>query len=70
MTLRDLRVHAGVTQEDMASACNLTQGAVSRWESGGGPPRKYHELICRKLDCSADELREAIADQRRAGGPA
>lgn len=65
MTLRDIRLRAGVTQLDLSAACNVTQGAVSQWETGLGPPRKYHDIICRKLDISADDLRQAIADQRR-----
>lgn len=69
LTLKDIRLRAGVTQLDLSTACNVTQGAVSRWESGTVPPRKYHAIICRKLDISAEDLRQAIADQRAEAAP-
>ena len=60
-TLRDLRIRANATQEQVARTCNVSQGAVSRWEKGENPPlRKYHPYLRRALRCTKDELQEAL----------
>ena len=39
--LRDLRQAAKMTQSEVAKALNVDQSAVSRWENGALPLRKY-----------------------------
>ena len=39
-TRRLIREQAGVTQEDVATAVNVSRAAVSRWESGDREPRR------------------------------
>ncbi|MCM1168046.1 MAG: helix-turn-helix transcriptional regulator [Ruminococcus sp.] len=38
-TLAMLRVRAGLTQDNVARALGVTQGAVSIWERGDGKPK-------------------------------
>ncbi len=61
MTLRELRKRAHRTQQEIGEAVNVSQGAVSHWESGDIPPlRKYRRLLCSALDCTPEELEDAI----------
>ena len=61
MTLRELRKDAHLTQQDMASICNVSQGAVSRWESGEFPiPRKYWKFYRSTFHVTDDEINKAI----------
>ena len=36
--IRELRVNKGLTQEQLATALNLSPQAISKWETGGGYP--------------------------------
>lgn len=57
MSLRDLRVRAGLTQWDVAKALQVDQSAVSYWERGKNPPlAKYHEPLARLYGVSVEEL--------------
>ena len=49
MTLAKLRIAAGLTQAEVAKALNVTQGAVSLWESGGGRPKLTKIPLLAKL---------------------
>lgn len=68
MTLRDLRESAKLKQHEVASACNVSQAAVSRWEAGEFPvPRKYWRF-CRSLyRVTDDELNDAINETMKKG---
>ncbi len=37
--IRSARIHAGLTQAELAERLATTQSVVSRWERGGGEPR-------------------------------
>lgn len=34
MNIKNVREAAGMSQNDLATALNITQGAVSQWENG------------------------------------
>lgn len=66
MTLRELRNRAHRTQQEIGNAVNVSQGAVSHWEIGDFPPlRKYRRLLCSALDCTPQELEDAINETVR-----
>ena len=69
MTLRDIRQDALLTQEDVAKICNVTQAAVSRWESGEYPiPRKYWKFYRSHFRLTDDEINDAINETMHIGG--
>lgn len=66
MTMRELRLSAGFLQVDVAKKMNVSQAAVSRWESGETQPCKKH---CKKLAklyrCSQEDLSASMEETRR-----
>lgn len=42
---REIRVSAGLSQDAIAEACDVSQGSVMRWESGLNRPRGRHVLV-------------------------
>jgi transcriptional regulator with XRE-family HTH domain len=61
LTLDALRKAADKTQQQVAEACNVSQAAVSRWESGEYPiPRKYWKFFRALYRVTDDELNKAI----------
>lgn len=57
MAIKNLREKHGLSQIDLANILNVTQGAVSQWESGQSKPRADVLIkLSRILDCSIDEL--------------
>lgn len=67
MSLKDLRVRAGLTQWDVARALQVDQSAVSYWERGRNPPlAKYHEPLARLYGVSVEEL-IAAQEMKRPG---
>lgn len=66
MSIKELRERAGVTQEQLALRMDVSQGAVSRWESGKTAPQsKLHKKLVRTLGCTVDELLSAIEEGKR-----
>lgn len=69
MTVHDritfFRQRAGITKSELATACDVTAGAVTQWENGGASPTGENQLrICRALGVSmgafwADEIEAA-----------
>lgn len=57
MTLKELRLKAGLTQEQVAKLVDVDQAAVSYWESGKYKPlRKYQRKLAKLYGCTVDEL--------------
>lgn len=52
----DLRKASGLTQKELADKCEVTQSAVSRWENGFPPLKKYRAKLVKLLDCTEDDL--------------
>ena len=61
MSLKELRLSSGVLQEEVAKKLNVTQSAVSYWESGKTKPcRKYHAKLAKLYGCTVDDVRQAL----------
>ena len=55
--LKILRVTKGLSQQELAKALGVTQGAVSQWETGIKQPNE--KMLCRLaevLECDSKEL--------------
>lgn len=62
--LTERRKAAGITQEQVAAALNVTQGAVSQWERGEVLPTIPNLVkLARLLGCTVDDLmRDVIVE--------
>lgn len=59
MTLRDLRLAAKMSQQELADKLSVDQGAVSNWERGINPPLpKYRKQLCKIFGCTEADLME------------
>lgn len=56
MTLAGLRAKAGLTQEEVAKALDVTQGAISIWERGDGKPKLSKIPILAKLYGTSEQI--------------
>lgn len=57
MNISAAREKAGISQSELAKQLDVTQGAVSQWESGQTRPRS--DMLVRLADalkCTVDEL--------------
>lgn len=55
--LKFYRLKAGLTQEEVAKELDVTQSALSRWESGANPPlSKYRKKLRALYHATEDEL--------------
>lgn len=61
MTLRELRLHSLLKQEEVAKKLNVDQSAVSNWENGKtNPLRKYRKKLAKLYGVTEDALETAI----------
>ena len=59
MNIKNLRLAAGLTQEQLAKKMKVDQSAVSRWEAGEyAPQKKCHKKLAKVLGCTVEELKE------------
>lgn len=57
MNIEYFRKRAGMTQQELASRVNVTQGCISNWEAGNWAPlKKYFAPLAAALGCSIDDL--------------
>lgn len=56
MTLKERRIKAGLTQENVAKIVEVDQTAVSLWESGKRPLLKHRVRLAKLYGCTVDEL--------------
>lgn len=57
--LRELRVAAGLTQQELAERIGVRLGAISRWEAGRREPSWSNILaLCAALGVSCEEFRK------------
>lgn len=61
MSLKSLRLQAGLTQGELGKKINVSHSAVSNWERGVSRPlRKYHHLMASALDVELEQLRREL----------
>ena len=57
LSIRELRMKAKLTQEQLAKKMNVDQSTVSLWERGKTfPTRKLHKKLAKVLGCTVDDL--------------
>ena len=62
--IAELRKERGMTQKELAARLNVTDKAVSRWETGKGfPDIKLLENLARALDVTLVELILSVASR-------
>ncbi len=58
MSMKALRIDRGMTQEEFASAVNVTKKTVGSWENGKTHPKLDKiEIICEVLNVPYDSVR-------------
>lgn len=63
MGLRELRMDAMLTQQQLGEAVLVGQSAVAHWEAGTQRPlKKYYPLLAKALHCSLETLEQALEE--------
>jgi transcriptional regulator with XRE-family HTH domain len=61
LTLKELRLAAGLQQADVAKKLNVTITAVSNWELGKNAIlRKYHKKLAKLYGVTEDDIIAAV----------
>lgn len=61
MTLKELRLAAGLQQADVAKKLGVTTTAVSNWELGKNAIlRKYHKKLARLYGVTVADIEDAV----------
>lgn len=59
--LAELRIAAGLTQNQLAAAMGVDRTAISKWETGEALPRTDKlKSLAKALNCSIDELLKGV----------
>ncbi len=65
--IRDCRIRARLTQEDVANKIGIDRSTVAKWETGVASPRTDKLLqLARVLSCTVDDLLHENAGQNSA----
>lgn len=57
MIIRERRIKADMTQEQLAAALKVNRATVTMWETGKSSPRaEMLPVIARLLECKIDDL--------------
>ena len=65
MTIKEMRVAADVSQEQLAKLCGVTQSAVSQWENGESYPQAAKiPILSQALFASEKSVIEAVSEAR------
>ena len=60
-TMRERRLEAGFSQEQLAARLKVSNGAISNWESGAALPRPRHlKRLAQIFNLPVGELREQL----------
>lgn len=63
MDLRELRLNAMLTQQQLGAAVLVGQSAVANWEAGTQRPlKKYWPLLANALHCTVETLEQALEE--------
>lgn len=63
MGLRELRMDAMLTQQQLGAVVLVGQSAVANWEAGTQRPlKKYWPLLANALGCSVERLEQALEE--------
>lgn len=55
--IRDCRIRARLTQEDVANKIGIDRSTVAKWETGAASPRTDKLLqLAQVLNCTVDDL--------------
>jgi transcriptional regulator with XRE-family HTH domain len=63
ITLKDLRIKAGLTQRQIAILLDMRVNTIGEWERGITEPRipiRKVLLLCKTLNCTLEELIECL----------
>ncbi|CRK56896.1 Tetratricopeptide TPR_4 [Alloactinosynnema sp. L-07] len=68
ITLADLRLRRGLSQEKLAAELGVERTTVQRWEAGNSTPRpKTMSELAKTLEVTVADLREVLGDQGDIG---
>lgn len=71
LRLKELRLKAGLTQDEVAKKMNVDQSAVHLWETGKiRIARKHHKRLAKLYKCTVDELFAGGEEHAEGGGKA
>lgn len=57
VTLKAARVNVGLSQEDVATALNVSKASVSAWENGKFEPKMSHfKALCELYNADAGDI--------------
>ena len=67
MLIKQLREHAGISQEEIGERMGVGQNTVSQWETGTRTPRaSVLPKLAKILNCTIDELFGVEPDRKES----
>lgn len=65
MSIKERRIAAGLTQQQLAELLDVNQSTVSHWEHGDKPLIKYQRKLAAILNCEVGDLRRQDHEDRK-----